>query len=79
MVEKWEEQFEQHTLEKGKRHVLNFHMRNLLEEDGLKTAQAWAEMYFAGKKLGTCQEQMEELEKIITADKILETMKKHFE
>lgn len=34
MVEKWEEQFEQHTLEKGKRHVLNFHVRNLSEEDG---------------------------------------------
>ena len=34
MIEKWDEQFEQHILEKGKRHVLNFHVRNLAEEDG---------------------------------------------
>ena len=52
---------------------------NFFEEDAFKAAKLWSEMCLAGEKPGTCQEQMEELEKIITADKILETMKKHFE
>lgn len=52
---------------------------NLLEEDGLKTAQAWAEMYFAGKKLGTWQEQKAELEQLITADALLAIIQKCFE
>ena len=51
----------------------------LLEEDGLKTAQAWAEMYFAGKKLGTWQEQKAELEQLITADALLAIIQKCFE
>ena len=52
---------------------------NLLEEDALKTAQAWAEMYFAGKKLGTWQEQKAELEQLITADALLAIIQKCFE